>query len=546
MRFNEFKSVLKEAKLGGKYWNVSSGSHDKYIPSLLAKIADSDQAISVHVKDKGIIPVKFTDNQKEKAVKLLKQQVRLRTSYDENIKDKIIGTTSDGEEIRFSPLNIDKSSVKISVNVGNITEGVLGFALAARFSKTGSPISEDDIMKVGKAFFANDRNEVNIKIADRTNDKLKCKVTLPRGDTKALQTLIEKEGNGLAVQEEFDLSTEAGKKLNTLISQAVSYANEGIAPKNALEKIISYYKDGITQTISVVSDGAEAENQSITKVDLSLEVDTETGKTETLSLLSLKAGTGRSQIGQTSGRTFDKLSLFWRQSFAYELPKQFKDNFNKTYEKNSDEEGKFILDEDSVYELLNGPILQTYKWAENKIEDHVRGNSEEKEVDFLRHLQKGLLYHSGKHTSKEDPRSKVRGNEAVVVTILNPAAGKSFLELRFGEKFYEIMKYFDLVTTGIQRQSGNTGLVLQVKVNPTTDINNAPKPIQEMARKLGKNAPLCQYRSYIQGTTIRNIIEIDKAAKFLASLENENILEPNNQKQQSNQDPKSNDANQTI
>lgn len=561
MRFQDFKvTKLDEAKIGGKYWDNAHGSHDKYIPDLLNKIKTTKDPISVHVKGSGMVPVTFTDKQRAQALELLNKQVTRQSLYGDNIKEKIVGTDEDGEEIRFSPLDIDKSSVKVTVNAGNVTEGVLGFALAARFARTSTPITERELVKIGQGFFNSGKSEINVKVADRTDDRLKLKVTLPGGDLRALEMLMEKEGDGKAVQKALGLSPAAGKKLDTIIAQAVQYANEGIAPKGALDKIVSYYQDGIKQTISVVSDGAEAENQNMTKVDLSLEVDPETGKTETLSLLSLKAGGGRSQIGQASGRSFDKLALFWRQSFAYELPENFKSTFEKVQQENTDETGKFILDEDSVYDLLNGPILETYEWAEEKIEQHLRGDFTEGEVDFLRHLQKGLLYHSGKHVDREDTSTKVKGSEDVIVTILNAGAGKPFLELRFGEKFYKIMQYFDLETTGVQRQSGNTGLVLQVKVKPVANISEAPEAIQEVAKKLGKNTTLCQYRSYIQGgTTIRNIVEVDAAAKLLASLQYENILEPGEEQQpvdqsdqvsdlppQPEKTDKANDPNKTI
>jgi hypothetical protein len=528
MRFRDFKvNKLNEVKISGEYWNEAHKSHDAYIPKLVDKIEAGEEPITVMVGKKDYVQVTFDDAQRKKALEIIKAQVASQTNDSVNVKDKIEGTTTDGEPIKFSPLAIDKTSVKSSVNAGNVTEGVLGFALAARFARTSTPITEAELVKIGKGFFNSGKSEINVKVADRTDDRLKLKVTLPRGDLKALELLMQNEGDGVKVQKELGLTSAAGKKLDTIISQAVMYANEGMAPKGALEKIVSYYQDGIKQTISVVSDGAEAENQNMTKVDLSLEVDPETGKTETLSLLSLKAGGGRSQIGQASGRGFNKLALFWRQSFAYELPENFKATFEKAEQENTDENGKFVLDEDSVFDILNGPILETYEWAEEKIEQHLRGDYTEGEVDFLRHLQKGLLYHSGKHASREDPSTKVKGSEDVIVTILNAGAGKPFLELRFGEKFYNIMQYFDLETSGLQRQSGNTGIVLQVKVKPVANIGEAPQAVQEVAKKLGKNNTLCQYRSYIQGgTTIRNIVEVDAAAKLLASLQYENILEP--------------------
>lgn len=516
MRYQEFKSKINEVALGGKYWDTDNKSHNSYIPKLIDKI-EAGGNISLLIK-KELIPISFTDEQRKNALALLKKQVNSQSLYGQNIKDKITGTNEDGEIIKFSPLVIDKTSVKFTVNAGNVTEGVLGFALAARFAKTSQPITESEVMRVGRAFFNSDKSEINIKVADRTDDLLKLKVTLPKGDIRALRLLIEAEGRGDTVAKELGLSKQAALKLDKLINQAVQYANTGLAPNGALDKIVSYYNDNVKQVINVVSDGAEAENQNMTKVDLSLVVDPETGETETLSLLSLKAGTGPSQIGQASGKNYEKLALFWKQCFAYQLPNSFEASFQKIIDDNT-EDGKVIMDNQTTMDLVNGPILQSYEWAEEKIQSHLRGDTVAGEVEFLRHLQKGLLYHSGKDAKANDPTTKVKGNEDVVVTILNPDSKTDYIEINFNEQFYEIMKYFDLSTQGVTRQGGDTGIILKVDVTPSANISEAPEIVQEMAKQIGKGKVLCRYRTYVQGeSTVRNIVEIEKGGKILADI----------------------------
>ena len=514
MRYQEFKNQINEVTIGSKYYDEEHKSHNAYVPPLLDKIKDGGPII---VSAGGeLITVTFDEKQARLAWSDLDSYI-FDVTNGEKSNIKLVGTREDtGAEIKFNPTSIDKTSVKTTVNAGNVTEGVLGFALAARFGRTGQEVTEKDVITVGRTFFNSGKDEIRIKVAQRTEDALKLKVTLPKGDLKALRMLMEYEGRGDQVADELGLSTEAAKKLDKLVNQAVAYANEGSAPNSALEKIVSYYKDGVKQIISVVSDGAESENQNMTKVDLSLVVDPETGETETLSLLSLKAGSGPSQIGQASGKTYEKLSLFWKQCFAYQLPKSFATSFAKTMDANVG-----VDDITAAKNLVFGPIKETYEWAEEKIEGHLRGDTTEGEVDFLRHLQKGLLYHSGKDAKKGEKETFTQGSEDVIVTILNPSAKENFIELRFGEKFYTLMNYFELYTEGLQ----DTGsmLVLKVMVKPSANINEAPEAIQKLAKKLGAGQPLVKYRTYTQEKTVRNIVEVEKGGKILGNISNELI-----------------------
>lgn len=521
MRYTDFKLIentISETKISKDYWKSSHNSHNKYVPPLIDKIKEGSPIYVVVGKD--LISVTIEKKDIKSTLDLIRAQMKA-SEFDEIIPDKIIGVDEDGNEVSFKVTDIDKTSVVASVNAGNVTEGVLGFAMAARFTNTAAEISADDIIDIGMKFFASGESQIKLPVTDRTNDNLSIKVTLPSGDIKALQMLIEEKGNGKAVQKQLGLSTEAGKKLDAMISRAVSYANNGIEPGNAVSKIQEYYNDDITQEISVVSDGAEVENQNMTKVDLKLIVKGDTDKPQTLALLSLKAGSGRSQIGQASGRTFEKLSLFWRQGFAYEVPANYKTIFDKEIEKYT-KDGKFVISKQNLQGVMNGPIKETYQWAQQKINKHLAGDTTEGEIDFLSHLQQGLLYHSGKNVDKQDAASKTRGDELVVVTILDPGAGKDFVELRFGKTFYQVCEYFDFECSNVLTAEGGNGVALQIKVKPSEKLKDAPDEIKNIAQKLGKNNVLVQYRSYIQqGKTIRNIVEIDAAGKILADLNNE-------------------------
>jgi predicted acyltransferase (DUF342 family) len=67
--------------------------------------------------------------------------------------------------------------------------------------------------------------------------------------------------------------------------------------------------------------------------------------------------------------------------------------------------------------------------------------------------------------------------------------------------------------------------MIRVIVKPdSAKLNNpnTPEEVKSIAKQLGAGKVLVQYRSYIQDkTTIRNIVEIDKGAKVLGALSNE-------------------------
>lgn len=525
MRFQEFR-ITEAAIDKKKYWDPESPYAKTYQQSV-KDIIDAGGPLYVNKDTK----VYFKDDASKAAA------LQVINSYDEwkdsNRYPTITATTEDGEEISFTLNKIEKkfktgkgddAVTAVTVNVGNVTEGVLGLAIAAKFSNTSRTISEEDVLELGRRFVESGQNTISVNVADRTDDNLQLKITVPAGDTKALHALIENNGDGKKVQKQLGLSDAAGAKLDSLFKKCTNYANSGEAPKEAVMKIQEYYQDNVKQTIEVVSDGAESENQNMTKVDLKLLIDGD--KTEVLSLLSLKAGSGRSQIGQSSGKPFSNLRLFWRQNFNYELPAEYENKWTELYKDLANEKGKVPVTKESTKAIMNGPIRATYDWAAEKISRHLAGDRTEGEISFLEHLQQGLLFHSGKNIDPENRQATAtKGDENVIVTIIDFGKTNDFVEMRFAEPFYNIMTYFDLESTGVTTAEGGNGMQIQVIVRPNKERlkdDQTPEEIKSLAAKLGSGKVLVQYRSYIQqGTTIRNIVEVDKGAKILGALSNE-------------------------
>lgn len=546
MRYRQFKYsglklALNEARTMSvaDYYNDSDPKRGKYIKDLRKAIkSKGKQPVTIFSK-KEQYTVTFT-NPKDVAKKLdaIVQDFSSGNKPDWKLY-KIQGLTSDGKKVTFQFNNISKylpssdankenPGSALNVNAGNVTEGIIGLAMATKFSNTSKVIEMGDVLSVGKQFIESGKKDISIGVTDRTNDKLNLKITLPKNDTTALSKLISYDGDGKKVAKELGLSDKAAVKLNSLLNKAVSYANTGEAPKQAITKIQEYYKDGITQEINVVSDGAEAENQSMTKVDLRLIVKGKT--TDVLSLLSVKAGSGRSQLGQSSGKPFSNLRLFWKQNFNYNLPSSYKQEWDKLYKKLGDEKGKIPNTFETSKAIINGPIRATYDWAASQIKRHLSGDRQEGEISFLEHLQQGLLYHSGKNIDPKNRKATAtKGDDRVVVTIIDFGKTNDFVELRFANSFYNLMTYFDLESSGVinaeGKDGGTSGVMIQVIVKPDpAKLNNpnTPEAVKNIAKQLGTGKLLVQYRSYIQDkTTIRNIVEIDKGAKILGALSNE-------------------------
>ena len=559
MRYIDFKSVIREAATMAKarYYDDKSD----YLINLRKAIdSEGTQPVTV-ILSKEKFTVTFTDDAKEIAKKLdaVKQDYEAGESPQWK-QYPLKGITSDGEPKTFQFNNIskylpskdvndDNPATAVNVNAGNVTEGVVGLAMATKFANTTKVISKEDILTVAKEFVATDSTAISMDVAERTNDKLNLKITLPKNDTLALNKLISYDGDGKKVAKELGLSNKAAEKLNALFDKAVNYANNGEAPKEAIVRIQEYYKDGVTQVINVVSDGAETENQNMTKVDLSLIVEGKT--TEVISLLSLKAGSGRSQIGQSSGKPFANLKLFWKQNFNYSLPDSYQAKWDKLNKELADDKGKVPNTFEYAKALIAGPIRSTYDWAAKEIQRHLGGDRLEGEISFLEHLQQGLLYHSGKNIDPSNRKATVTtGDEKVVVTIIDFGKTNDFVELRFANPFYNLMTYFDLESSSVINATGkdgdSSGVMIRVMVKPdSAKLNNpnTPEEVKSIAKQLGAGKVLVQYRSYIQDkTTIRNIVEIDKGAKVLGALSNEQFkiakaIEDEKQKELNPQDP---------
>ena len=532
MRFTDFK-ILIENPVSKDYW----GNPKKPYKDQAKQAIQDGGPIFI---DKGKTEIFFNDDQAAAAIAAI-DDFAADTSQS---TPTITGSLENGEERSFLITKIEKNfSVKgkggevvqkTRVNMGDVAEGITGFACAARFANTADQnISESEIIAIGKKFFAG-QSEVPVK--DRTDDKLKIVVDMPGGSYEALKMLVETNGDFAAVAKAMGLTAAAKTKLKKMLPDASKYISEGKEINNAVAKVKEYYQDTYKQTISILSEGGDTEKQNSTKVDLSIEISPQSDETEwetiTVSLLSLKAGGGASQVGQVSGYAFGKLERFWRSSFNFSIDTSFKPKFSEVIEPagrlqpNTKDPSKMTWIWNSKLEreaamkgLIQGPIRDTYNEAKRIIDKQIGGDLTDAEAEFYISMQKGLLYHTSKVEKEGDVASKVQGDEDVIVLIMNPGGGKSFVELKFGEPFREMLEYFDLYSSEVEEAEGGNGIYLRIKAKKKVSPD-MPEQIKNLQVPDSDTDFIAQYRSAIKSGSIRNTVEIGTQAKAIANVVN--------------------------
>jgi len=532
MRFTDFK-FLTENPVPKEYW----GREDKPYRDQAIQTIQAGGPIFI---DKGKTQVSFNDEQANAAIKSINDFAADTTQSTPTIT----GSLENGEEVSFLITKIEKKfSVagksgevvqKTRVNMGDVVEGITGFACAARFANTADQnISESEIIAIGKKFFA---GQTEVPVKDRTEDKLKIVVDMPGGSYEALKMLIETDGDFAAVAKAMGLTAAARTKLKKMLPDASDYISTGREINNAVAKVKEYYQDTYKQTISILSEGGDTEKQNSTKVDLSIEVSPQSDESEwetiTVSLLSLKAGGGASQVGQVSGYAFGKLEKFWRSSFAFSINTSFKPKFSEVIEPagrlqpNTKDPSKMTWiwnskseREAAMEKLVQGPIRDTYVEAKRIIDKQIGGDLTDAEAEFYISMQKGLLYHTSKVEKEGDVASKVQGDENVTVLIMNPGGGKSFAELKFGEPFREMLEYFDLYSSEVVDAEGGKGVYLRIMAKKVV-TPDTPEQIKNLKLPDSDTDFIVQYRSALKSGSIRNTVEIGSQAKMLANVVN--------------------------
>jgi hypothetical protein len=258
-------------------------------------------------------------------------------------------------------------------NRGDVAEGILAAALAARFS------SADDIEPVTKAMVIKVLEDLNRQPAAEGRKKsVKKSLTfepVPDSDGSATDqvTLVV----GLSKNNFSDLmNAEKRDSVDDLYDSAVAYANSN----RVLDQTLEWFINNVPNKIEVLADGTS--NQKGTKVDVKV---LNNGKEISIGKISLKAG-ATEQLGQI-GRTWEQLTGLFSLLFGVNLSQQHKGAW-ETAINPATNSNIGVAKKGSA--SIRAAALPVYEEAEGLLQQLLAGNDAETEKEFLARFAAGV------------------------------------------------------------------------------------------------------------------------------------------------------------
>jgi hypothetical protein len=371
-------------------------------------------------------------------------------------------------------------SGKLRVNLGNMAEIALGCAVTAKFKKQQGDVDYDEFIAVASELI---QSEAGLVEATAGKDKVTFRITVPSSDKKAFIAYLKMDPRGKTL-DSYGVAKDTIKGIDAHILNAIEYANTSDRVASAIKTAAVDYPD--ENVIDIVSDGGNAEEQKSTKADLKILVD---GRS--INLLSIKAG-NVGQFGQVSGWEFERLNEFFEKTFDISLSQNVSKAFVHKRVKDPDNDSvEDELEDTATMRLQN--YQNGFKVAYSEILDKLNSLAETNQVELIERVYNGLYYHATRH----DPQ--------VEMVILTPDSKKAFTELAFGPELRETLDDYNFsVNAGVSEKGMH---IIEVSGNLITNTLNEAR---------GKTQMLIKVRSYIQGSTIRNIIEMGPLLKHIA------------------------------
>ena len=529
MRFKEFKIELqeKEAFVDGEEItipsvNMAKGQFNKditsknpnprkYINAIARSIRKKKTFLWVIDKKKRIAKYGKIDsimkyNRKTTVDAWEKWAGNLNTDVDDIIDYTVFFV--DGEAMYLPDmLKTDAATGSLVPNLGDIAEAVLGAAITAKFIQGGRNIDQtmliDVLKKVAVSKDKTARSVTDYEDKSIANDQVSYLLKLNAKSTKGLKVWMT-EGNPMdtgvkdfALVKEYDCPEPTVKGMQEHVRNAVIYANTNDRAKVAVDKAKADPKENL---VEIISDGAEAENQSTTKVDLKILYDGTVTR-----LLSLKAGSV-GQFGQVSGGAFENLHSFFEQTVGITLDPNLKSQFGfKTP----------INDRDRPTALFNfskGPFQKLYDEAAKQVNLYVKDDNLAKEFDLVRTLYNNIVLHA---TRKE---------QGVTMVILSLNKATPYKELAFDDRLYDALSLYDL-----QMFYDKSKMSIQIYGVLLKDV--ATKKLGKYGAKLDPKALLVKFGSRLSSGSVRNLVEMGDLLKELADIEKLDIQQVKAQQQ---------------
>jgi hypothetical protein len=486
MRINDLLLESKLSLLEGKMDN-SEWMKPKYVQNLIIGLGEEQPYTFDYPAGQKTTGIIQNPNQVKKA---MVDATNAGAVYFKNAKIKVSIEVVDkesfeptGEIIDNVPINLMFKDEKIlgflKPNMGNVSEALLGCAVAAKFVSGGNPVTEQQAIEIGKQLVS---SEGQLE-AMAGKDKLYFKVSIPKMDNKAFKAWLGMDSRKKTLQD-YKVPNDTIKLFDRRLKAAVDYANTS---KRVMSAVQDAQKDPRNNKVDVISDGGEKENQNTTKVDLKILID---GEETSKRLLSVKAG-DVAQFGQVVGSNFAHVSEFFN-SFGVPLNPAVKKYF---YEIAKGARGAETAAE-KLHNFENG-MSMAYSDAFKKLSAKAKSDP----AGLVEDVYQGLLQHL---TRKE---------EGVEMVILDPDDKKAFRELSFGEDFEKAMRQLQLVV--VENTEGKAHII-SIYGYP---IGSIAKKFVPAGRKDASNK-LVDLKSQFKDGTVRNMTAMGSLLKDVADIEN--------------------------
>lgn len=270
--------------------------------------------------------------------------------------------TTDSKQKYITIGALNKPNIKY--NLGDMAEGVVGAAIAARFIFKNRNITSQNVYGVLRSLAKSGTSNYPGKKGKFVEKVFKSANANPKimDDVRCYISLAEVNMNAL-----LDKSKES--VLKEYVDSAVKYANSTNVKK--WSKLV--YENNRYDKIEVLSDGLGG--QKTTKVDVTVKITNDKGELIPVDILvSLKAGDVK-QFGQVSGAEFSKQEELWEQLFGYKsIIKPLETKYNKLMfvDKQPDE-----------------AVFLVYKRVHQELAKDLKGNNSE---NILKKLSKAIKY----------------------------------------------------------------------------------------------------------------------------------------------------------
>jgi hypothetical protein len=317
-------------------------------------------------------------------------------------------------------------------NRGDVAEGILAAALAARFNNTEGDaeqplITKADVIKVLEDL---DRGKSTSKKKKTILKTLKFppQETVTEGVKDQVVLIV-----GLSENNFLDLmNKEKRDSVDDLFDSAVAYANTN----EVLDQTLQWYLNDVSNKIEIIADGTS--DQKGTKIDVRIK---DNNNEIELGKISLKAG-ATEQLGQI-GRKWEELVRLFTLMFGVNISDKYKDTWESAISKDNP---------DRSSALIRKTAIGIYREAEKQIAQKIAGDDPEEFENFLEQMRVGIqnaatlgeenvkLIHLSNKTFKvldfgESLKKALHTVQLGVKLFVVPPKGKTAVDPETGEEF---------------------------------------------------------------------------------------------------------------